>query len=105
MKALKRIALDGVEAVVKLSIERIWEWSEQFRVIPWLSGVKVGPIQTIGAGNVTIEHKLGRVPQGFIVIAYEGAAADAYPSVVSKDDRFMTVNFGGSTLVTLWVWG
>jgi len=105
MKGIKRVALESVETVLKLGIERIWEWSEQFTRIPWLDGVIVGPLQTIGAGNVTIEHKLGRVPRGFIVIANEAATAGALPSVVSKDDKFMTLNFSASTLITFWVWG
>ncbi len=104
MKPLKRIS-EIVDERVKLAFDRVYEWAEQFRRIPWLDGVMVGPVQTIGAGNVVLEHKLGRVPRGFIVVGYEGAAADAYPSMVSADVRFMTVNFGGSTLATLWVWG
>lgn len=105
MKALKRIALDGVDQVLKLAFDRVHEWADQFRRIPWLDGVLVGPVQAVGAGNVTVEHKLGRTPRGFLVIGYEGAAADAYPSMVSADQRFMVLNFGGSTLATFWVWG
>jgi hypothetical protein len=105
VKPLKSIALDQVEVPVKLAFDRVREWAQQFRSIPWLDGVVVGPVQTVGAGDVSIEHKLGRVPQGFIVIGYEGATADTYPSMVSKDARFMVMNFGGSTLATLWVWG
>lgn len=104
MKAIKRIALESVDQVVKFAFDRVYEWAEQFRRIPWLDGVTV-QVQTVGAGSVTVEHKLGRTPRGFILIGYEGAAADAYPSVVSQDAKFMTVNFGGSTLATLWVWG
>ena len=105
MKELKRIALDTVDTAVKLAFDRVYEWAEQFKRIPWLSGVVVGPFVTVGAGNVTLDHKLGRVPQGFIVIAHEGPAADSHPSVVSKDALHITLNFSGSSTMMLWVWG
>lgn len=107
MKALKRIALDTVDAGVKLALERIWEWTEQFAPsrIPWLDGVVVGPFVTVGAGNVTLDHKLGRMPRGFIVIGNEGAASDSVPSMVSKNARQIVMNFSGSSTTTLWVWG
>ena len=105
MKELKRIALETADTAIKLAFDRVYEWAEQFKRIHWLSGVVVGPFVTVGAGNVTLDHKLGRVPQGFIVIGNEGAASDSVPSIVSKNDRQMTLNFSGSSTMTLWVWG
>lgn len=104
MKPIKRIALDAVDVVIQQALSRVWEWSDQFRRIPWLDGV-VCQVQSIAAGFVDIEHKLGRKPRGFIVIGYEGSTADAYPSMVSADAKTMRLDFGGAALATLWVWG
>jgi hypothetical protein len=106
MKALKRVGPNEVDAPVKLALDRVWEWAEQFRKIPFLDGVLVGPVVSIGAGNVTFDHGLGRVPRGFIVVGNDGPTAAAYPSMVSKDTKTIVMNFGGSTLgAFFWVWG
>lgn len=110
MKSIKQIALDSVETAVKLSIERIWEWSKQVTDIPWLTGVIVknddgGNQITLVAGNNKIAHRLGRAPQGFIVIGFEGATSENYPSMVSKDAKFMVLNSLDPMVLKLWVWG
>lgn len=105
MNSIKRIALDAVDTPVKLAFERVWEWSEQFisKRVPWLDGVMVAA--TLASGNNTIAHKLGRVPQGFIVIGFTGATSENYPSMVSADARFIVLNSDDVMVLKLWVWG
>lgn len=105
MKPIKRVALDTVEGAIKLAIERVWEWSDQFspKRMPWLDGVVVQA--TLAAGNNTVEHGLGRSPRGFVVIGFDGASSAALPSMVSKNTRSMVLNSGATMVLTLWVWG
>lgn len=107
MKAIKRIALDKVDQAIKFAFDRVWEWSEQFssQRMPWLDGVLVEVAFPFGGNTQPIEHKLGRVPRGFIVINSEGAASQNLPSIVSKDAKFMVLNASGGMVLTLWVWG
>jgi hypothetical protein len=103
MKPIKRIRGDEVPEPVKLALDRVYEWSDQFRRIPWLDGVMVET--TLAAGDNDVEHKLGRTPQGFIVVGFTGATSENYPSMVTADARFMTLNSLDVMVLKLWVWG
>jgi hypothetical protein len=54
---------------------------------------------TLTAGNTALEHRLDRVPAGYIV-ADKNAAATIY--TVSKDDRFLTLNSSVACVITIW---
>jgi hypothetical protein len=54
----------------------------------------------IGTGDTKIEHKLGRVPKGFIVT---DLAANTNIWRTGYDSRFITLRAGTQTSISIWV--
>jgi hypothetical protein len=52
------------------------------------------------SGLTSIEHKLGRVPQGYIIID-KNNAANVYTA--SKDDKFLNLNSSAACKIGLWI--
>jgi glutamine cyclotransferase len=55
---------------------------------------------TVATTDTKIEHKLGRVPKGFIVT---DLAANTNIWRISYDSRFITLRAGTSTSISFWV--
>lgn len=58
----------------------------------------------LSSGSNTINHKLGRTPQGYIITGMSQAFAQIYSSPSSNPTLTLVLNSSGSTVINLMVY-
>jgi hypothetical protein len=85
---------------------RIEDFSKQVSDCPLLSGRLIEDISlTPGGAATTVEHKLGRMPRGWIVTRQEavGVAMAALSASWDENNLYIWNNTAGPTFVSVWV--
>ena len=77
------------------------------RSFPFMGGVWLVGITTTGAGAITLNHRLGRVPNGWFATRFKGAFAQVYevfpqPAAVQTDSQIQ-LNVSAATTFDLYV--
>jgi len=68
---------------------------------PLLDGMLLEDI-ALTTTETQVNHKLGRVPNGWIIVK-KNAAQDVYESGTTLTDRFLSLTAAGTVTVSLWV--
>ncbi len=97
MRDLKRIystdyKLDQVQ-------QNIIDFINQFRDVPLLDGIAIKNIEL--DGSVQVVHKLGRVPQGYIVTKKNGNASVWNGEI---NERTLDLLASGNIVIDIWVY-
>jgi hypothetical protein len=97
MKSLPRIQTNNSD--VRRIQDLIVRWTNQLLGISILNGILLENV-VLTSGSNEIEHKLDRVPKGWVVVD-QNASATFYSS--SKTNRVLTLVASANATVSIWV--
>lgn len=96
-RAFKKIAQATFEA--SKAQDNNEQFSNQFRNNPLLDGVRITNV-TVITSTVSVAHRLGRQPLGYIITKQ---SADARIWLTSWNDRFLVLDSSATVVIDLWV--
>jgi len=97
LKSLKRVNFKNEET--NALQENVYQFVNQINPVI-SSGVLLTSI-SVGVSPLKIEHKLGRVPQGFYVVD-KNSNSNVWRSSAS-DNRYITLSASAPSTISLWV--
>lgn len=84
---------------LKLMMQHIFEWADQFRQVSLVDGRLVENFEITTSG-VSVEHKLGREPKGWIVVR---KTADVRVWETDKSSTNLDLDASGTATISIWV--
>lgn len=81
--------------------DNIQQYTTQLDTNPLLGGVLIKDV-ALSTTEVKVEHKLGREPQGWLIVK-KNAAQDIYESSSFLPKRYLSLTAAGTVTASIWV--
>lgn len=75
------------------------QFNNQFRAVPFLNGVRLTDI-VVTTSTISVEHKLGREPLGYLILKQNADARVWYTSI---NELFLVLDSSATVTIDLWV--